>query len=214
MGKIFLLLCFFSIEITYAQVENICNTFFKINFNKENTFFIVGRGTKSKSTIIANKFNVINKNLTHIGIGVFVKDSFLIYNVSDTKNERNCFIRKENLKSFLEVQRDTYYAAIWKCTLSSKILGEVIYLLDSVSKRNIVFDSRFNIKNDDTLYCSEFCAYILNNLISYKFNFHPTTMQLKDGLIKSYFQKEELIYFPVDFFAQSKKIKKIIEANF
>jgi hypothetical protein len=78
-------------------------------------------------------------------------------------------------------------------------------------RKNIVFDSRFSISNDDTLYCSEFCAFTLNSCDTISPNFKPALKVLKNRFYIEYLQTENLKYYPVDFFISSGKFKKIFE---
>ena len=76
--KIFLLsICFFQCLNVYCQ-KDIDNLKFK-----KHTIYLFSRGTKTKSGLIADKFNISDKNITHVGIGFIKNDSLKIYNVID-----------------------------------------------------------------------------------------------------------------------------------
>ena len=69
-------------------------------FLEENNIYIFCRGTKSKSKVIAGKFNKRDTNVTHVAIGFMDKSSLLIYNVSDNYIS-NSALRIDSLESFV-----------------------------------------------------------------------------------------------------------------
>lgn len=73
-------------------------------------------------------------------------------------------------------------------------------ILKSYPGRKIVFDVSFSLNNDDTLYCSEFCATVLNSIGLGTCHFTPVKKKLNDRLFVTILKREELIYYPVDFF--------------
>ena len=190
-----LYILFFLINIsTYSQ-----------NFKKK-SIYLVCRGTLSKKELIGEKFNMSNKNITHIGIGLFINNQMKIYNVSDNKIIDNSALICETLDEFLKLN-DIYYLGIWEYKTNKKMIKEI---QDNISiLKNVKFDKQFQISKDNNLYCSEFVASILNSIGD--FNYKPIIKEL-NGVEKDILGSDSFEYYPVDFFLQNKKFtqKKII----
>ncbi len=179
---------------------------------KSERIYIFCRGTKSKSSLIAHRFNISDTNITHTGIGIYHDKQLSIYNVIDNSYLPSALII-DSLQSFIQ-SPDVYYLGVWECTVSIAEMQKAISLVKYYSSRKIFFDAAFNIENNDTLYCSEFCAAILNQVDSEKFNFHPTKIDLTNPLYQSILNRKQLIYYPVDFFQRTDRLAKIFEYRF
>lgn len=81
-------------------------------------------------------------------------------------------------------------------------------------RKPVWFDGSFIIANDDSLYCSEFCARVLNNLGVTALKFNPITIELKNAFFQSVLERNFLTYFPVDFFESTNLFKKVFEYRF
>jgi hypothetical protein len=168
--------------------------------------YIVGRGTLSKKKLVGDTFNNINKNMTHVGIGILESDSLKIYNVSLDKKNNNSALVVESLDEFQAIN-DIFYLGIWKLEVSE---NDYIKIKDRISlmlKKEIKFDSRFGLDNgDNNLYCSEFVQMIINTVGGY--DYKPNEMKPQKTL-KSFISKDKFIYFPTDFFLKNKKFQQV-----
>lgn len=173
------------------------------------SLFMVCRGTYSKSALIAQKFNIKDRNITHCGIGFIKNDSFLIYNVSDIHSTQSCLII-DSLSSFRK-SADVYYLGIWECRLNTKTLETIKRHCEDYAQKKIAFDYSFILDDSDMLYCSEFCARILNAANQPELYFRPVELQLKNEFYEAFLKRKVLLYFPVDFFEENKGFKKIYE---
>lgn len=176
---------------------------------KKNSIYLVCRGTLSKKDLIGEKFNLSNKNITHIGIGLYINNQLKIYNVSDNKVIDNSSLLCESLDEFSNIN-DIFYLGIWEFKTSKKIIKKI---QDNIfSLKNVKFDKRFRISNDNELYCSEFVANILNSVEC--FNYKPLIKEL-NGVEKDILDSDSFEYYPVDFFLQNENFtqKKIIFIN-
>jgi hypothetical protein len=61
--------------------------FKKIKFG-ESSAFIICRGTTTKSVLIAKKFNIKDRKITHCGIGLFNNGALQIFNVVDNAKKK------------------------------------------------------------------------------------------------------------------------------
>lgn len=179
----------------------------------ENNIYIFCKGTASKSGLVAQKFNLTDTNITHIGIGYFDGNNAYIFNVFDNKLTTNAF-KVDSVSSFL-APHDVYYFSIWECNNSINEFLKFKEALMLFLERKIIFDWAFDLNNGNQhLYCSEFCAKILYSLDSEKYFFKPTITVLNNSFYESVLERKQLIYYPVDFFKQSKHFKKIFETRF
>jgi hypothetical protein len=61
--------------------------------------------------LISNSFNLLDTNITHVGIGYVVENVPLIFNVTNTSGSQNAF-KIDNLESFIGTDETTYFI-IW-----------------------------------------------------------------------------------------------------
>jgi hypothetical protein len=180
---------------------------------KENTIYIFCRGTTTKSSLIAHKFNLKDSNITHAGIGFIENKRISIYNVTDNSNLLKSALILDSIESYIN-SPEVFFLSVWEFNNTLKEFNSLKFSLDQYQNKKIVFDSFFNLNHDDTLYCSEFCASILNSIGTNKFLFKPTTISLDNALYQSYLERKILSYFPVDFFEDNKKFRQIFKCNF
>lgn len=175
--------------------------------------YLFCRGTMRKSSLIAQKFNITDTNITHVGIGFFESGKPIIFHVSDYNNLPGSALRKDSLQSFLDTQ-DIYYFSIWQYRADEVVVEKARNACLSKLLNPTWFDGSFRIANDDSLYCSEFCARILNNLDVAALKFDPVTIELKNPFFQSVLERNSLTYFPVDFFRNSSLFSKLFEYRF
>ncbi|WP_162127117.1 hypothetical protein [Flavobacterium phycosphaerae] len=178
---------------------------------EDNTVYLFSRGTKTKSGLIAKKFNSNDRYITHVGIGFVENNKMRIYNVIDCDTTKTALVI-DNLKSF--VCEKAYYLSIWKCKSNKQEFLKLKKICHEYSSRKVYFDYSFKLnEKDNILYCSEFCSRVLKVINSTKFNFHPKKMKL-ESFYRAVLSRDELLYYPVDFFQEGKLFSKIFEANF
>ncbi|MGL2965732.1 hypothetical protein [Flavobacterium sp. XGLA_31] len=201
--------CFFLwalVSVSTIAQKNIENLKFQ-----QNTIYVFCRGTKTKAGFIAGKFNTKDRLITHVGIGFVENDQLKIYNVIDCDTTKTALVI-DDLKSF--VCDKAYYLSVWKCKNNSREFLKLREACQKYGSRKIFFDYAFNLNGkDDLLYCSEFCSRVLRIANSEKFNFHPKKMKL-ESFYKAVLRRDELLYYPVDFFQESQNFTKIFETNF
>ncbi|MEO6669580.1 MAG: hypothetical protein ABIN36_08915 [Ferruginibacter sp.] len=165
---------------------------------QENIIYLFCRGTYSKVGMVAKYFNLMDTVSTHVGIGYLRKGKLAIYNVTTNSNTNNAF-KIESLEEFTSMD-DIYSLQVWSIVLNKSDRRKVYGYCSRFSHKVISFDYKFNTANDDTLYCSEFCANLLRYVNATKFNFAPNSKDISNTLFEVILNKKELIYYPVDFF--------------
>ena len=177
-----------------------------ISLNK-NKVFIVGRGTIDKQQFV-KKLNIENNYLTHIGIGFFENDDFVIYHVSINNLNNGSALIKEDYNSFIS-EKGVFYKAIWEINLIS---FNKIYVLDEIKKisqKPIIFDNEYDLSNEpNKLYCSEFVSIVINNVANNLFQ-PIRTSEARNKIIRNL--ANERLYYPADFFIKNKSFKMIYE---
>lgn len=176
----------------------------------QNTIYLFCRGTRAKSGLIAEKFNSIDKIITHVGIGYLDKEELKIYNVTDCDSSKTALVI-DNLTSF--ISSGTYYLSVWKCNNTEREYLKLKEICSEYSKLKVYFDFTFTLnENDNVLYCSEFCSRVLKKTNSKKFDFKPKKIKL-EAYYQALLNRKQLLYYPVDFFENSKYFNKIFETN-
>ncbi|HMK05388.1 MAG TPA: hypothetical protein VK489_14400 [Ferruginibacter sp.] len=180
---------------------------------KENTIYMFCRGTSSKSSLIAHGFNLMDTNITHIGIGFVDGTNIRIYNVSDNAKALKSALVIDSLGSYIGTP-GVFYFSVWETNNSSEEFNRLKASLKEYASRQIVFDPFFRINADDTLYCSEFCAMVLARVNSHTYSFKPTVSILNNAIIESYLGRKKISYFPVDFFEINSNFRKMFSYKF
>lgn len=177
---------------------------------EQNTLYLFCRGTIAKSGLIAEKFNNTDKKSTHVGIGYLDDNILKIYNVTDCDSSKTALVI-DDLDSF--TTSSTYFLSVWKCNNNEREFLKLKQICSAFSKRKVYFDFSFTLNEKDTvLYCSEFCSRVLKQINSRKFDFKPMKMIL-EPYYQALLNREELIYYPVDFFEESPYFTKLFEIN-
>jgi hypothetical protein len=171
----------------------------------ENSIYFVGRGTLSKKELIGDRFNLIDKELTHLGLGLVTNDTLYVYNVSSDKKQNNSSLIVEKIADFKNVN-DIFYFGIWQYKCSKKDVEKVRNEIAAISKQAITFDRKFALADDNKLYCSEFVFKIASCLEGLYFK--PTVKEL-NKIEKQILGVEDLTYIPVDFFLSDTRITKL-----
>lgn len=213
MLKFFMTIFFSSPILTLFSQKTITNLISKdyilsdFKFDKE-SLFVICRGTKTKSGLIAKNFNLSDTNATHVGIAFERFNNLRIFNVTNEKYKDENALRVDSLASFIE-NEDIYYLSIWKINTSPEEFKLAMTFIDRELEKKIQFDYNFRISDDDTLYCSEFCIRLLKFINSEKFKFNPQKKELKSLLLEAVLKRKILNYFPVDFFTLNKNFSHI-----
>jgi len=180
---------------------------------KQDDIYIVFRGTDTKQGFFARDFNIKDTLSSHVGLLLFDKNNWFVYNVSDFKDNLSDF-RKQSIEDFFDLEEEKISSAsLWKIELDSSPTKHLSEILKEYESLNIKFDKYFTLKDSSKLYCSQFMKEVLFQIDSVKFNIKTRKRELK-GIYKTYFQKDTLEYYPVDVFQLNKNIKKIKEWSF
>ncbi len=205
----FLASCFFLKGLSQNQMISAAEaTSTKLS---ENKIYVFCRGTKSKAGIIANKYSNLDKMISHVGVGYVENHQIYIYNVTDISDNSRSALVLDSVQSFISVP-DVYYFSVWEYKSMKKELVKFKALCKNYQSRKITFDYQFNIADNDTLYCSEYCSHILQKAIP-SLHFKPSRILLENKFYKTFLKRNELVYFPADFFEQSNLFKKVLEAH-
>ena len=213
MKCLYIVLFFFSASVIYGQRANEIKLLKEKIVLGDNSIYIFCRGTKSKAGMIAKEFNLADTNVTHAGLAFIQNNKLFIYNVTDISRYGETALVIDSLESFIG-SPDVNYLDIWECDVNLNELQIAKENCLNYWNKKIVFDRMFKISDDDTLYCSEFCALILKRANAVKFYFEPAAIELKDKLKESILKRKCLVYYPVDFFQYGKHCRRIFSYKF
>ena len=179
---------------------------------KKDAIYIFARSTEHKVNIIAEDFNLQDKQITHIGIGYFENDSIKIFNVSNFEtDEKGSALISESYASFVDLS-DVTYSSIWKLKSDEKEIAKLKSILEEYSKDKIKFDDFFILDESNDYYCSEFIYRVLKKVNRNKFGFNPINKKL-NAFYSNALHRIEFVYIPVDFFQSFTIFEKVYEKN-
>ena len=169
--------------------------------------YLVGRSTSFKAGVIAKEFNIKDTMLTHIGLGIFINDTFKIYNVSNSdQNNDGSNLLCQSIEEFTSIS-DILELKIFKKKVTKDKRNELIRNIRIYEHRKIVFDEAFLYQNSDSLYCSEFVFNILKEVKIIKTPRVFFKTKTLSPFQRYALKRDELFYIPVDFFLLMDKIK-------
>lgn len=174
---------------------------------RKNSVYLVCSGSVQKQALIAEHFNIADKNATHVGIGIMVDRDLTVYNVNNDSGA-NSALSAQNFHSFIE-SGDVRYWSIWEYKSTQKQIQKLKKLLVNQLAHKVEFDMDFDLSNNK-LYCSEFCSNALRMWNPKKFAFQVTKKNLS-SFYKRALNRDTLHYYPVDFFQVNAGFKKIYE---
>jgi len=176
----------------------------------DNKIYIVAKASKAKSSFFSKKFNKNDTIITHIGLGYKTDKKFLVTHVTDREDSKNALII-ESLYDFTNTQNKTTHLSIWAINSCNDELQDFIENLKKMQSIVIEFDFDFKLNNgENKLYCSEFCYKVLSKTLPDTFKIKPQKIIL-EGLAKAYLKRNELVFYPVDFFQSLDLFEKVIE---
>ena len=139
---------------------------------------VLRMGTDPCSNIIKN-FSRHEKKYSHAGIIVFDNGYPYVWHIINGTDNPGGLLRKDSLFRFCDPLQHQAFG-IYRYQLASGELGNIKNLIKIWQAKAIQFDSIFNFKTDDRMYCSEMICKLLakatGNRILIKTN-KPTTAE-------------------------------------
>jgi len=174
---------------------------------KDQTIYLIQRGTTGKLGNLAKDYNIKNKYASHLGIGFVENNTLKIYHVYVDKNQNNNNLYTENIDEFIKPE-DLNYLSIWQLkNIDSEKFNTLKKVLEQSEKENILFDYSFD-ENNKAYYCSEFIVRELKKSHIEIMSDHKKNLI---GMAKQILKKDTLTYFPVDGFENTNTASKIFE---
>lgn len=202
-SNVFLLLVIASCHTVHGQIADQLG-----RIVKDSTLYFITVGNPSKTHLIARQFSIRDSLSTHVGLVIREDGKVKVYHVTDV-NPTKSALRVESLDEFFLVAR-YQYTSLWRVVLSDDDFTRVLEQLESISSHEVSFDYDFDLANGNSLYCSEFCAGILNRADVDGLHFGPEQKELSE-FYRKVLGRDVLTYFPVDFFQSSFRILKLAE---
>lgn len=123
---------------------------------------VLRMGTGTFSRLLAD-INRRDKSYSHCGITVVENGYPFIYHCLGTETESEPCIRRDSAARFFSTRTGTA-AAIARYRLPDSLLFSLPIVIAQYRKADPIFDTRFSLSSDDSLYCSEFIYKILTTI--------------------------------------------------
>ena len=145
------------------------------------------------------RYNNSEQEVSHIGIAFSLPEEGEIYNMYyDKKHQLSNDLVKENNQQFF-VSDQAQNNKIWAIPVTKEEYENALHYLNAAHQRSVQFDFEIDTTNDEELYCSELVYNILVAANAKRFALETSTSKLKK-LEYLIMKKEEVSYYPVDFF--------------
>lgn len=114
---------------------------------------VVRTGNDLTSQLIRN-FNKHNKDYSHSGIVFFQNDTPFVYHLMSGKENPTGKMIAESIESFCHPRKNLGFA-VYRYNMNDAEKTEMKKLVTNWYGQGLRFDSLFNLKTDDLMYCSE-----------------------------------------------------------
>ena len=177
---------------------------------------LVTRSDDDFESLTLQNFSQKDRTYSHSGIAFKEDSSFMIYHCMAGLENPNGACRKEPFDSFVNPVKKTGFG-IFQYQLSTAEMERLHLVLQQNYQSKKPFDMSFNLKSDDSLYCSEMISkglqHATNGRIkiptSFLHNFKPKIMGYQPG---RFFKKFE--YIGIDDLYMNPFCKEIIRVKF
>jgi hypothetical protein len=128
----------------------------------KNGDLVVRNGQEFSSQHIKH-FNRTNKNYSHAGMVFFENGYPIVYHILPGDENPGEKLKKDSLSRFCNPRKNAGYA-IYRYNVNEKEIAGMHSLFQEWYKQGIKFDSVFNYKTDDRMYCSEMISKALTKV--------------------------------------------------
>lgn len=179
---------------------------------KNNSIYLVLRGSDTKLGAYAKQYNNSNLPASHIGLIVSNNGKQHVYHVNTNKNEKGSHLITESIEEFTVSDEENYlYLSFWEIKdLNKKHILMAQNKIKELDSSIIRFDYKFDFRNNKNMYCSEFVYKTLITVDSSRFSLPQTRKKVLKSH-KFFLKKDTLEYYPVDFFHAINDIELIGE---
>lgn len=176
---------------------------------EQNSVYLFLRGSETKMGGYARQYNKFGGLASHVSLGVFT-DSLVLYHIN-TGNSNPFII--EDLKSFAHSPEESYnYFSIWKLKgMTPSKLDSIQAKIEYYKNANVKFDYRFNLEDQQALYCTEFVYQVVSPAIPELFD-----QMLHEKVVpkthRFFLKTDTLTYIPADFFIhKTDQVEQVFE---
>ncbi len=165
---------------------------------------IIFRGGTDIESAIIRDFSYNDKLFSHCGIILKQNDKSVVTHILGGTTNPDGNILSQTVDDFFAYP-DNESAGVYKIALDSIEMKRVYQFVDSVKKRNITFDLKFNLLDKSKLYCNEFIIDALNFAKNNKPIFPHTSFYLKNTKYFAVSNKgDSFLFYPIDAFQHNK----------
>jgi hypothetical protein len=134
---------------------------------------LVTRLNTDPSSQYLKNFNRHDKKFSHAGIVLFENGKPCVYHIINGEENPDEKIKKDSLKGFCD-PRKNFAFGIFRYKIKPTEIEKLKKLIRQWYKQGIQFDSTFNLKTDDRMYCSEMIYKALARVTNKRIVFETT----------------------------------------
>ena len=161
---------------------------------------LVVRLNQDPNSQFIKNFNRMDKSYSHAGIVLFENGYPYVYHIVNGVENPGEKLRKDSLCHFSDPRKNLAYG-IYRYEISEQEIKSVKDLIHNWFKKGVRFDSEFNLKTDDKMYCSEMIRKALAKATHNRIIIKTTALNsMEAGLFSTY------LHLPLAYTSQLKLV--------
>ena len=145
---------------------------------------LVVRLNRDPASQFIRNFNRHDKKYSHAGIVLFEQGYPYVYHIVNGEENPDERLRKDSLSRFCDPGINKAYG-IFRYNLDSGELGKIKETIHSWYAKGVRFDSAFNLKTDDRMYCSEMISKALTRATHQRIQIETTKINTTEAMLFS-----------------------------
>lgn len=120
-------------------------------------------------------FNRHDQKYSHAGIVSFENGYPYVYHMVNGEEKKDNPMKKDSLRQFCDPRKNIAFG-IYRYSMSSPELSKLKKILHDWYLRNIIFDYRYDLKTNNSMYCSEMISKLLQKATSNRIQINSTSL--------------------------------------
>ncbi|MEO6289942.1 MAG: YiiX/YebB-like N1pC/P60 family cysteine hydrolase [Ginsengibacter sp.] len=121
------------------------------------------------------RLSVNDKTYSHCGIASFENDSLFVYHAIGGEWNPDQKLRRDPFEFFCNPYENRGIG-IFRYSFNNEEQEKLLQIVQTLYRRGICFDMKFDLNSDDRMYCSEFVYKSIEMAANYKINLPLTTL--------------------------------------
>ena len=154
---------------------------------------IVVRLNRDPFSDVIRNFNRHDKSYSHAGIVLFENEVPYIFHIVNGEENPDEKLKKDSLKGFCSPRKNSAYG-LFRFTLNKDEVKRLKAIINKWYAKGIRFDSAFNLRSDDRMYCSEMICKALMKATKSRISFGTTQLTNTEARLFSAYTRLPLSY--------------------